>query len=182
MQTLYERLVNSEARAKQYDDGVQLQLDKDFFVGVLQRQVFEDFSDNPVLQHAIAGEYTLETKLSDLDIDKGIRKFFPHFKDENHNQDLRSMDRLVGTTMIRNAHGFFFPDNVASWVGYSAILPLTLDGFGVMIGTLMAVRYSIDGFISQGTFVKKPLVNEAKFIDNKIFDLGLSKKAIGYSI
>lgn len=146
----------------------------------VERDLFQEYENNPVFYDAIHGRQTIEESLEELAlVNKGIRKILPWKKDEEHNERLKQIGELVTKPFHLRTAGIFCPDNFITT--FLEVTPL-LYGFGCLInqyspfpasspGEILMLSASFGLIMGVGTNFgrrgKLP-IDEAKYLDEKV--------------
>jgi len=180
METLYDKLVEVEELAKHFV--IYKSLDQ-IDVPKTQREIFREYEANPVLNDAVSGKQTITQGLEELaKVNKGIKRFLPHKKDEAQNEKVRQMEELVSGIDDLRTRGIFYPDNaVAGAIEMAGIVfgftylfkklfGISNSELGVRVITMLSpIIASLGGLaLDRSDYLPK---DEAKYLDEKVGEL-----------
>lgn len=112
-------------------------------------------SEGSVLNEAIMGRQTVEDTLEELSrVNKGVRRFTPRFKDEEHNERVEELHLLLEEDYLLqhaiSTEGIFHPLNVVGGSLYGA-----MSGFGLTYGiNLITSAQELSGLDSQTPLIE----------------------------
>jgi hypothetical protein len=104
----------------------------------VQRNLFQEYSNNTVLKDAINGRMTLENSLLELfEAVKPVKRLFPQRKDKTHNERWDNMRELIHCPYGLRKDGLFLSGSFVGGVAFSTaiIYGLCKIGAPLLIGT-----------------------------------------------
>lgn len=166
-------------------------------VFAVQKNLIEEYKNNPVLRDAIQGKISIEDSLSELaQVNRPIWRLFPRRKNKAHNERLDQIGELLGYPYHLKTRGIFIPDNfiggiaMCATVGYgiSNILFYLSEGLAPnadyiqIAGEITSLNNMRTAFPALFTLVLGPIlggmmqgdrsgnlpIDEAKYLDGKV--------------
>ena len=194
MENLFIRVKSIE---KERDWGVlserdRTELRKSLRVDELQKNVFEEYRQNPVLYDAVSGRRSIEESAKELaQIRRHFKALLPWRKNNSHNERAEQIQELIYTPEL-TTHGILVPDNVLNQLLYvsgtlwamdevvsqyfgEGRVNLEMFGVGALIGGLGIVLFNM--IPGKGTRYNAwranvpEMVAEAKYLDTKVKEL-----------
>jgi hypothetical protein len=165
-----------------------------------QKEIFQDYMTNPVIQRALSGEKSVENSLRELgEVNQGIKRFLPKAKDETHNKKVAEMSHLIeGVEPLYTKRYFNLDNALTSAVGFGALSFGVLYGFSKLVMPELSIHpnpseinqnlvmseflipsiyLSVGGGLIAGAITSwdkvtyKPPINQARYIDDKIEEI-----------